>query len=85
MNIRLLNDCKIGSFDESSASNSKRPKNLPLNNQSCQARPTLVDINSDETLFYPFVDNVNKCGGSRNTIDDAYAWVCVPNKVINSI
>ena len=33
----------------------------------------LVDINSDKTLFYPFIDNVNKCGGSRNTIDDPYA------------
>ena len=45
----------------------------------------LVDINSDKTLFYPFIDNVNKCGGSRNTLDDPYAWVCVPNKVKNSI
>ena len=31
----------------------------------------------------PFTVNVNKCGGSFNTIDDPYARVCVPNKVKN--
>ena len=55
---------------------------VSLNNQPCQARPTLVDINSNEALFYPFTASVDKCGGSCNIIDDPYAWVCVPNKVI---
>ena len=48
---------------------------LTLNNRPCQARPTLVNINSDETLFYPFTESVDKCGGSCNTIDDQYARV----------
>ena len=63
-------------------SNSKGPiKCLTLNNQPCQARPTLVNINSDETLFYPFTVSVNKCGGSCNTIDGPHAYI--PNKVKN--
>ena len=41
--------------------------------------PTLVNKNSDETLFYQFTVSVNKCGGSCNTI----ARVRVPNKVKN--
>ena len=58
-------------------------KCVSLNNRSCQARPTLFDINSDETDFYPFIVSVNKYGGSFNTIGDPYTRVCVPNKVKN--
>ena len=71
--IGLLNACIIGSFGESLNYNSKRPiKCLTLNNRPCQARPILVNINSDETFFYPFTVSVNKCGGICNTIDDAW-------------
>ena len=52
-------------------------------NYQCQARQTLVDINSNETFFYPFTDSVNKCGGSCDTIDVPYARVCVLNKIRN--
>ena len=60
----------MGSFGASLASNYKEPiKYISLNNQ---ARPTIVNINYDETRFYPFTVSVNKCVGSRNTIDDPY-------------
>ena len=82
MFIRLLSTCTIGSFGESLVSNSKgRLKFISLNNQPSQARPTLVNINSNQPLYYPFTVSVNKCGGSCNTIDDPYAWVCVSNNV----
>ena len=42
-----------------------------------------MDINSNETLFYSFIVNDNKCGRSYNTIDYPYSRVCVPNKVKN--
>ena len=42
-------------------SNYKEPiKCVTLNNQPCQARPTLFNINSDETLLYPFLVSDNK-------------------------
>ena len=50
-------------------------------NQPCQARPTIVDINSNETFFYPFTVSVYKPGDSCNTTDDPYFWVCLLNKV----
>ena len=28
---------------------------LSLNDRQCQARPTLVNISFDKTLFYPFI------------------------------
>ena len=70
--IRLLSLCAIVRFGESLVSNSKGPiKCVSLNNQPCQARLTLVNTNSDETLSYSFTVSVNKCGESCNNIDDA--------------
>ena len=40
------------------------PKNHP-----CQDRPGLVNINSDENLFYLFTVSDNKSSGSCNTIE----------------
>ena len=82
MFIELLRVYAIGRFPASSASNSgEYLKCISLNNQACQARPTLVNINFDETLFYPFSNSVNKCGRSCNTIDVPYGWGCVRIKV----
>ena len=82
MFVGLLSVCAIVSFGKSLASIYKGPiKCVPLNNQPCQARPTIVNKNYDETLFYPFNVSVNKCGGMFDTIDDSYARVYVPKKV----
>ena len=63
-------------------SNLKRPiKCVSLNNQPRKVERTIVNINSDKTLFYPFTVGVNKCGGSCNTVDDGYAGARIPNKV----
>ena len=67
----LLSTCTTKSFCESLASNTEgRLKYISLNNRPSRTRLTLVDINSNNTLFYPFAVSVNKCGGSYNTIDD---------------
>ena len=61
MFIRLLNVCTIGSFSSSLASDYKEPiKCVSLNNQPCHARPTFVNINYNETLFYSFTVTVDK-------------------------
>ena len=52
-----------------------------LNDQPCQIRPGLIDINYNEPLYYSYVVSINKCGGSCNTIDDPYARICAPDKV----
>ena len=75
MFIELLSTCTTARLGESLGSNSKgHIKCVSLNNQPCQqARPTLVGINSNETLFYPFTVRFNKCDRSCNTINDPYA------------
>ena len=47
-------------------------KSISLNYGPCQARPILVDINSDEPLCYSFPVSVNKFYGSCNTIASIY-------------
>ena len=65
--FRLLSIWATGTFDSLLATNYKEPiKCVYLNNPPCQTRPTIVNINSGETLFYPFTVIINKCGGSCN-------------------
>ena len=79
--VGLLSVCLIN-FSESIVSNSKGlTKHVSLSNQSCQARPMLVDINSDETFLYIFTTSVSICGGSCDIIDYPYALVFVPNEI----
>ena len=54
-----------------------------LNNQPCKSKPTLANINSDETIFYQFTVSVNKYGGSCNTVVNPYVRVFLPNEVKN--
>ena len=53
-------------------------------NQKCGARQKIININSNEPLFYPYSTIINKCSGSFNDINYAYAKLCVPN-VVKSI
>ena len=56
-------------------------ESVSLNHRLCQVRPKLVDINSNEPIYYPFTVTVNKCGGCCNTFDDTYAQICLPNNI----
>ena len=42
---------------------------------------SILDINSNEPFYYPFIVTVNKCGGSCNATDDLYARVYDPNLI----
>ena len=58
-------------FGKLLASSSKgHIKCVSLNIQLWQSMPTVVNINSNKTLYYPFNLSVNKWGKSCNTIDD---------------
>ena len=52
-----------------------------MNNQECKIR--LININSNEPIFYPYIIKVNKCSGSCNSINDPYAKLCGPDVVKN--
>ena len=54
---------------------------VSLKNQECKVKPEIVNINSNDPIFYPFGIKVNKCSGNCNSINDPYAKTCVPDTV----
>ena len=47
-------------------------KCVSMSNQECRIRPTMVNISSNEPLFYLDSLLVNKCSGSYNDINDLH-------------
>ena len=54
-----------------------------MSNQECNVRAQIVNVNSDEPVFYPFSIKTSKCSGSCNNINDPYAKMCVSDVVKN--
>ena len=58
-------------------------KCVSMKNKECKTRTKIIDVNSNEPVFYPFSIKVNKCSGSCNGINDSYAKLCVPDIIKN--
>ena len=54
-----------------------------MNNQECRIRPQIVNINSKQSIFFPFSIKTSKCSGSCNNINNPCAKLCVPDVVKN--
>ena len=54
---------------------------ISMNNQARRARPEIVNVNSNNPIFYPFSIKISKCSGNCNNINDPYARICVPDIV----
>ena len=52
-----------------------------MNNQECKVRLAIVNVSSDEPVFYPFNIKTSKCSGSCNNINDSYPKMCVADIV----
>ena len=52
-----------------------------MNNQAWKARPEIINVNSNNPVFYPFSIKTSKCSGNCNNINDPYAKICVPDVV----
>ena len=56
---------------------------VSMNNKAWKVRPKIVDINSNNPIFYPFSVKINRCRGNYNIINGPYARICVPDTVKN--
>ena len=56
---------------------------ISMNSQECKARPQIVNVNSNNPIFYPFSIKTSKCSGNCNNINDPYAKIYVPDVVKN--
>ena len=53
---------------------------MPLNNEQCRTRHTLIDLNH-VALNYSFMISLDKCNGSCNSVDNSSAQKCTLNKI----
>ena len=56
---------------------------VPMSNQECKVRSEIVNVNSNEPLFYPFSIKTKKCSGSCNNVNNPYEQLCVSDVVKN--
>ena len=68
----------VGLRNLSNFTNSKSLNIIPLscilmNNQGCKARPEIVNVNSNNPIFYRFRIKTSKCSGICININDPYA------------
>ena len=56
---------------------------ISMINQACKVRPEIINVNSNEPVFYPFSIKTSKCSGSCNNINDPYAKISVPEVIKN--
>ena len=54
-------------------------KCISINNQECKVMPKIVDVSSNNPIFYPFSVKINRCSGNCNSVNDPYAKICVPD------
>ena len=71
----------IGSLFLSSLVGTTPLSYISMNNQACKVRLEIVNVNSNEPVFYPFSIKTSKCSGSCNNINDPYAKICVSDAV----
>ena len=44
---------------------SETPLNcISMKNQECKVRPQIINVNSNNPIFYPFSIKINKCSGN---------------------
>ena len=54
---------------------------ISMKNQECKVRPGIINVNSNEPVFYLFSIKTSKSSGSCNNINDPYAKMCVPGVI----
>ena len=52
-----------------------------MKNQECKVIPEIIDVNSNEPIFYSFSIRTSKCRGSCNNINNPCAKTCVPDVI----
>ena len=71
----------IGSLFLSSLVSTTLLSCVSMNNQVCKVKPEIINVNSNEPVFYSFSIKTSRCSGSCNNINGPYAKICVPDVV----
>ena len=49
-----------------------------MSNQICKATPKLINVNSNNPVFYPFSTKTSKWSSNCNNVINPYAKICIP-------
>ena len=49
--------------------------------QECTIKTEIINLNTNEPMFYPYSIKISRCKSSCNTINNPYAKICVPTKL----
>ena len=71
----------IGSLLSSSLVSTSPLNCISIKNQECKVWPEIINVNSNNPIFYPFSIKINKCSGNCNNINNLYAKICVPGVI----
>ena len=71
----------IGSLFLSSLRRTTSLNCISMKNQESKVRPEIINVNSNEPMFYPFSIKASKCSGNCHNINDPYAKICVHNVI----
>ena len=58
-------------------------KCISMKNQEYKVRPKIININSNNRIFYPFSVKINRCNGNCNNINDPYERICISDTIKN--
>ena len=45
---------------------------ISMKDQECKTKPQVININSNNPIFYPFSIKINKCSANNNIINQYY-------------
>ena len=62
----------IGLTILSSFTNASSSSHISMRNRECKTRPQVVNVNSNNPIFYSFSIEITKCSGNCNNINDTY-------------
>ena len=54
---------------------------ISMKNQECKTRPQVINVNSNNRMFYPFSIKTSKCSGNCNNINNPYTEICVSDLI----
>ena len=54
---------------------------VSIKNQEFKVRSEIINVNSNNPIFYPFCIKINKCSGNCNNINNPNAKICVPDVI----
>ena len=54
---------------------------VSMKNQECKVRPEIINVNSDNPIFYPFSTKINKWSGNCNNINNPCAKIYAPDVI----